>query len=93
MGLGHGISVLARAYYHSGGDMRYLRTALEALRPFRTPSKDGGVLAYFLGQYPWYEEYPTTPPSFVLNGFIYSLLGRIQNFKPINLKTFFFLFV
>lgn len=22
-----------------------------------------------------YEEYPTTPPSFVLNGFIYSLLG------------------
>jgi len=22
-----------------------------------------------------YEEYPTSPPSFVLNGFIYSLLG------------------
>ncbi|KPJ07372.1 D-glucuronyl C5-epimerase [Papilio machaon] len=24
---------------------------------------------------PWYEEYPTTPPLFVLNGFIYTLLG------------------
>lgn len=26
-------------------------------------------------QVPWYEEYPTQPPSFVLNGFIYSLIG------------------
>ncbi|KAL0268106.1 UNVERIFIED_CONTAM: hypothetical protein PYX00_010175 [Menopon gallinae] len=75
MGQGHGISVLARAYFHSGGDMKYLLAAIEALRPFRTPSQDGGVLATFLGQYPWYEEYPTTPSSFVLNGFIYSLLG------------------
>lgn len=78
MGQGHGISVLSRAYYHSGGDMRYLRAALEALRPFRTPSKEGGVLAMFLGQFPWYEEYPTTPSSFVLNGFIYSLLGELS---------------
>lgn len=23
----------------------------------------------------WFEEYPTTPGSFVLNGFLYSLLG------------------
>lgn len=28
-----------------------------------------------LGKYDWYEEYPTKPASFVLNGFIYSLLG------------------
>lgn len=26
-------------------------------------------------KFPWYEEYPTQPASFVLNGFIYSLLG------------------
>uniref|UniRef100_A0A1B6CJP8 heparosan-N-sulfate-glucuronate 5-epimerase n=1 Tax=Clastoptera arizonana TaxID=38151 RepID=A0A1B6CJP8_9HEMI len=75
MGQGHGISVLARAYYHSGGDKQYLNAALRALRPFRIPSKDGGVLASFLGQIPWYEEYPTQPSSFVLNGFIYSLIG------------------
>ena len=24
---------------------------------------------------PWYEEYPTSPPTFTLNGFMYSLLG------------------
>ncbi|XP_075237680.1 D-glucuronyl C5-epimerase isoform X2 [Lycorma delicatula] len=75
MGQGHGMSVLARAYYHSGGDQQYLETAVRALRPFRVLSKDGGVLAMFLDQVPWYEEYPTQPPSFVLNGFIYSLIG------------------
>lgn len=75
MGQGHAISVLMRAYQHSGGDLRYLQSAVAALRPFRIPSYQGGVLATFLGKYGWYEEYPTHPPSFVLNGFIYSLLG------------------
>ena len=31
--------------------------------------------AVFMEKYVWYEEYPTTPASFVLNGFIYALLG------------------
>lgn len=75
MGQGHAISLLSRAYYHSRGDRRYLKAAVNGLKPFRVFSKDGGVLAKFMGQYDWYEEYPTTPPSFVLNGFIYSLLG------------------
>lgn len=35
----------------------------------------GGVRTYFPGGFVWYEEYPTTPSLFVLNGFIYSLLG------------------
>lgn len=74
MGQGHGISVLARAYYHSG-DERYLQAAVRALRPFRVPSIKGGVAATFLDKYVWYEEYPTTPSSFILNGFIYSLIG------------------
>lgn len=38
-------------------------------------SQEGGVAAEFLGSLPWYEEYPTTPATFILNGFIYSLLG------------------
>lgn len=75
MGQGHAISLLARAYYHSSGDVRYLRAAMNGLKPFRVPSKQGGVLARFMGKFEWYEEYPTTPASFVLNGFIYSLLG------------------
>lgn len=75
MGQGHAISLLARAYHHSKGDTRYLSAAIDGLKPFRVPSYQGGVLATFLGKFAWYEEYPTSPPSFVLNGFIYSLLG------------------
>ncbi|KAL0105611.1 hypothetical protein PUN28_015837 [Cardiocondyla obscurior] len=74
MGQGHAISVLARAYYHSG-EAKYLQAAIRGLRPFRLTSAKGGVAALFLGKYIWYEEYPTTPSSFVLNGFIYSLIG------------------
>lgn len=75
MGQGQAVSVLARAYHHSGGQLRYLESALAGLKPFRVPSWQGGVLATFLNKYHWYEEYPTKPASFVLNGFIYSLLG------------------
>lgn len=75
MGQGQAISVLARAYFHSGGDERYLNAAVLALKPFRVPSWQGGVLATFMNKFRWYEEYPTKPASFVLNGFIYSLLG------------------
>jgi len=74
MGQGHGMSLLARAYYHSG-DETFLKSALKGMSPFHTPSKQGGVLAHFLDVVPWYEEYPTSPSSFVLNGFIYSLIG------------------
>lgn len=74
MGQGHAISVLSRAY-HNSGDERYLQAAVRGLQPFRVSSNKGGVAAMFLGRYIWYEEYPTTPSSFILNGFIYSLLG------------------
>lgn len=53
MGQGHAISLLARAYWHSHGDKRYLRAASNGLKPFRIFSKDGGVLATFLGKYHW----------------------------------------
>lgn len=75
MGQGHAISVLVRAYSHSNGDHRYLKAAIDGAKPFYTPVEEGGVLRHFMDKYTWFEEYPTTPPSFVLNGFIYSLLG------------------
>ena len=56
-----------------------------ALKPFsqapfdHTLAKERpcGVRAHFLGQsaLPWYEEYPANPSVFVLNGFIFSLVG------------------
>nr|CAG4641504.1 EOG090X0272 [Eurycercus lamellatus] len=61
--------------FNSRGRPEYLEAALKGMKPFSISSTDGGVRAYFMNQYPFYEEYPTTPPSFVLNGFIYSLIG------------------
>jgi heparosan-N-sulfate-glucuronate 5-epimerase len=90
MSQGHGISVLSRAYYLSGEEI-YLRSGLKALRPFQLSSARGGVTAYFLDQLPWYEEYPTEPPSFVLNGFIYSLIGLYDLFTlapPSQVSTY-----
>lgn len=54
MGQGHAISLLARAYYHSRGDMRYLKAAINGIRPFRVPSRQGGVLARFMGKFDWF---------------------------------------
>ncbi|XP_050310282.1 D-glucuronyl C5-epimerase B [Anthonomus grandis grandis] len=86
MGQGHALSVLARAYFHSGGDRRYLDAAMNGLKPFRVTSAEGGVLATFMNKYHWYEEYPTKPASFVLNGFIYSLLGLydLMSIAPVD---------
>lgn len=52
MGQGHAISLLARATYRSGLN-KYLHSALQALRPFRLPAWQGGVLTSFLGKYVW----------------------------------------
>ena len=74
MGQGQAMSVLVRAYLDSKQE-RYIKAAVEALKLFEIDSTQGGVRAKFMGVMDWYEEYPTTPSIFVLNGFIYSLMG------------------
>ena len=74
MGQGQAISLLVRAYLVSK-DHKYLQAAGKALEIFELPSDKGGVVSKYLNTYDWYEEYPTKPSSFVLNGFIYSLIG------------------
>jgi len=81
MGQGQGISLLSRAFYHSGGNELYLNTASAALKPFKVLSKNGGVLSEFMNLHPWYEEYPTVPSIFILNGFMYSLIGLYDLFS------------
>ena len=75
MAQGHGISILTRAFAASGGEESFLNAAEKALELYRVPSSEGGFVAKFMDQHVWYEEYPTNPPTFVLNGFMYSLLG------------------
>ncbi|TKR75729.1 hypothetical protein L596_016980 [Steinernema carpocapsae] len=73
MAQGHGLSVLSRAYALTKKE-KYLKAANKALELFKTPASEGGVLNR-LFDHDWYEEYPTTPGTFVVNGFMYALIG------------------
>ncbi|VDM66580.1 unnamed protein product, partial [Strongylus vulgaris] len=73
MAQGHGISLLTRAYA-STHNVSYLAAAGKALHLFEKDANEGGVRRELFG-YVWYEEYPTSPGSFVLNGFMYALIG------------------
>jgi len=80
---GQAISVLVRAYLNSGKN-EYLAAAEKAIKVFNISSIDGGVKAVFMDKHVWYEEYPTNPSTFILNGFMYSLLGLydLKTVKP-----------
>jgi len=73
MAQGEGASLLVRIHKETG-EGRYAEAAELALAPMRRPVSEGGVLAD-LGGGPFYEEYPTDPASYVLNGGIYSIWG------------------
>ncbi|HWY17287.1 MAG TPA: D-glucuronyl C5-epimerase family protein [Solirubrobacteraceae bacterium] len=73
MAQGQGASLLVRLHAHTG-QQRFGESAVLALRPFGTPAARGGVQA-LLGERPFPEEYPTQPPSYVLNGAIFALWG------------------
>jgi len=71
---GLGMSFLTRMYDITG-NQTYLDTAENATKLFNVSVENGGFLRYY-GENPWYEEYPTPDAgSFVLNGYIYSLIG------------------
>lgn len=70
---GQAISVLIRAYVLTG-DAAYLYSAELGLKPFYRTVDEGGVV-YIEGEDIWLEEYPHDPPSHVLNGAIFALLG------------------
>ncbi|XP_029420890.1 D-glucuronyl C5-epimerase isoform X2 [Nannospalax galili] len=74
MAQGQAISTLVRAYLLTR-DHIFLNSALRATAPYKFMSEQHGVKAVFMNKHDWYEEYPTTPSSFVLNGFMYSLIG------------------
>jgi hypothetical protein len=55
-------------------DTAYLQRAVTAVRPLERPLRGGG-LADSLRGHLWFEEYPSHPPTHVLNGFMFTLLG------------------
>ena len=71
---GQGISVLVRAHKESG-DRRYLDAARQAFAAFERPIADGGVVFTDESGDLWFEEYIVSPPTHILNGFIWALWG------------------
>ena len=73
MAQGQAASLLVRVYRETG-DEAFAEAASRALMPLDVPVAEGGVRAELDGG-PFYEEYPTTPSSYVLNGGIFALWG------------------
>ncbi len=77
MAQGEGISILVRAWKLSQ-DLAYLSQAQKGLKPLLIPLGQGGVRSALPDGSPFLEEYPTDPPSHVLNGFMYTLIGLVD---------------
>lgn len=73
---GQAASLLVRVHKETE-DEAYAERARLALRPFSVPVAEGG-LRERLGLGPFFEEYPTDPPSYVLNGAIYAIWGPLD---------------
>lgn len=73
MGQGQAASLLTRMW-RIDQDEKYLVAAHNAFNMFDVPVEQGGLLAKFDG-HPFYEEYPTNPHSFTLNGMIFATFG------------------
>lgn len=76
MAQGQAMSLLERAYRLTG-KKEYRSAALRALPPLQARVVEGGLSRCFFANCSrrFLEEYPTTPPSYVLNGFMYTLIG------------------
>jgi heparosan-N-sulfate-glucuronate 5-epimerase len=73
MAQGEGASLLVRLHAETG-DERYAHAAARALEPLYRPVSGGGAAAPLDGVLVP-EEYPTDPPSLVLNGMLFGLGG------------------
>lgn len=80
---GQGISVLLRAHKESG-DQLYLEAARKAFISFERSVSDGGVAFTDECGDLWFEEYIVSPPTHILNGFIWALWGVYDYFLATN---------
>ena len=80
---GLGMSFLTRMYAETG-NQSFKDAALNATELLTIPVDQGGVLRTYNG-HSWFEEYPTPDAgSFVLNGYIYSLIGLYDLWTVFN---------
>ncbi|MCR9172972.1 MAG: D-glucuronyl C5-epimerase family protein [bacterium] len=77
---GQAASLYLRAYQLLGNET-YLETAEKAIAFLQYDYSEGGVKRVDENGFTWFEEYPTDPPSYVLNGFIYTLFGMLDLYR------------
>ena len=85
IGQGMVMSVLSRAYYLTK-NKKYKNSALKAKKVMKTPYNQNGVLAKFENKFLFYEEAPTHPPSYILNGFMFALIGLYDLYETFGDK-------
>lgn len=71
---GQGISLLVRAHDETG-NTKYLNSAQLAFQSFLTDTESGGITFTDHGGNFWFEEYLVSPPTHILNGFIWAAWG------------------
>jgi heparosan-N-sulfate-glucuronate 5-epimerase len=76
---GQGISLLVRAHAETGED-KYLSAAELAFRSFLVDVESGGVKFEDAEKNTWFEEYLVSPPTHILNGFIWATWGVYDYF-------------
>ncbi len=76
---GQGISLLVRAYCETK-DQTYLDAAQKAFATFLKSTQEGGVVFTDQNGDLWFEEYIVTPPTHILNGFIWASWGVYDYF-------------
>lgn len=72
---GQAISLYLRYGQMIGKEDIYIEKAKRIYNFFQITYEDGGVRRTDSQNHLWFEEYPSDSPSFVLNGFIYTLFG------------------
>jgi heparosan-N-sulfate-glucuronate 5-epimerase len=83
---GQGISLLVRAHKETN-DPRYLESARGAFAAFQHSVDQGGVAFTDQSGDLWFEEYIVSPPTHILNGFIWALWGVYDYFLATNDAT------
>jgi heparosan-N-sulfate-glucuronate 5-epimerase len=76
---GQAISLLVRAHAESG-ERKYLNCAALAFRSFLADIASGGVRFVDAEKNIWFEEYLVSPPTHILNGFIWAAWGVYDYF-------------
>lgn len=76
---GQGISLLVRAHRETG-DSTYVAKAASAFETFLKPAHEGGVTYTDAHGDLWFEEYIVSPPTHILNGFIWAAWGVYDYF-------------